>query len=184
MRIGVMGKCKKVPKLDCESQFCTSKFFRILLMFFFEFKYKSTFFVIAIFDNINFWITLFPKVMPKFWHLPITPIFNSMISQDYSCFLAKNISYFASLSWKLHNQYCHNAASAHSSLNDKYNPCRGTLKGFGVLCQGMFNIPTYTFLKDYYRSGLSRKVSSDDYKYYSWINKLFNNNNYNFWHKF
>ena len=31
-----------------------------------------------------------------------------MISFDYSWFLAKNISNFVSLPWKLHNRYCHN----------------------------------------------------------------------------
>ena len=32
---------------------------------------------------------------------------NSIISFDYSWFLAKNISNFVSLSWKLHNRYFH-----------------------------------------------------------------------------
>ena len=36
---------------------------------------------------------------------------NSMISFDYSWFLAKNISNFVSLPWKLHNRYCHNKES-------------------------------------------------------------------------
>ena len=33
---------------------------------------------------------------------------NSMISFDYSWFLAKNLSTFVSLLWKLHNRYYHN----------------------------------------------------------------------------
>ena len=33
---------------------------------------------------------------------------NPMISYDYSWFLAKNLSNFVSLSWKLYNRYCHN----------------------------------------------------------------------------
>ena len=33
---------------------------------------------------------------------------NSIVSFDYSWFLAKNLSNFVSLSWKLHNQYWHN----------------------------------------------------------------------------
>ena len=37
-----------------------------------------------------------------------TNLQNSMISFDYSWFLAKNLSNFVSLSWKLHNRYCHN----------------------------------------------------------------------------
>ena len=32
---------------------------------------------------------------------------NSIISFDYSWFLAKNLSSFVSLPWKLHNRYCH-----------------------------------------------------------------------------
>ena len=32
---------------------------------------------------------------------------NSMISFDYSWFVAKNSSNFVSLPWKLHNRYCH-----------------------------------------------------------------------------
>ena len=43
-----------------------------------------------------------------FWDLPITPILqNSMITFDYSWFLAKNLSNFVSLPWKLYNRYCH-----------------------------------------------------------------------------
>ena len=34
---------------------------------------------------------------------------NSMISFDYSWFLAKNLSNFVSLPWKFHNRYCHRA---------------------------------------------------------------------------
>ena len=30
-----------------------------------------------------------------------------LISFDYSWFLAKNLSNFVSLPWKLHNRYCH-----------------------------------------------------------------------------
>ena len=33
---------------------------------------------------------------------------NSMISVNYSWFLAKNLSDFVYLPWKLHNRYCHN----------------------------------------------------------------------------
>ena len=34
---------------------------------------------------------------------------NSMISFDYSSYVAKNFSNFVSFPWKLHNQYCHNS---------------------------------------------------------------------------
>ena len=43
----------------------------------------------------------------NFWHLPYTISQNSRITFDYSWFLAKNLSNFVSLPWKLHNRYCH-----------------------------------------------------------------------------
>jgi hypothetical protein len=47
----------------------------------------------------------------KFRHFLTPPHYtnlqNSMISFDYSWFLAKNLSNFISLPWKLHNLYCH-----------------------------------------------------------------------------
>ena len=36
---------------------------------------------------------------------------NSLISFDYSWFLANNLSNFVSLPWKLHNPYCHSVQS-------------------------------------------------------------------------
>ena len=61
----------------------------------------------------------------KFPHF-LTPLLytnlqNSRISLDYSWFLAKNLSIFVSLSWKLHNQYCHSAYSVF------YDLCRTNL---------------------------------------------------------
>ena len=43
------------------------------------------------------------------WHSPphYTNSQNSMILFDYSGFLAKNLSNFVSLPWKLNNRYCH-----------------------------------------------------------------------------
>ena len=38
---------------------------------------------------------------------------NSIISFDFSWFLAKNLSNFVSLPWKLHNRYCHNHQAVH-----------------------------------------------------------------------
>ena len=40
---------------------------------------------------------------------------NSIISFDYSSFLAKNLSNFISLPWKLHNRYCHNCKAIFST---------------------------------------------------------------------
>ena len=45
--------------------------------------------------------------MPNFWHSHYSNSQNSIISFDYSWFLAKNISNFVLLSWKLNNWYCH-----------------------------------------------------------------------------
>ena len=48
----------------------------------------------------------------RFWHFLTPPHYinlqNSMISFDYSWFLAKNHSNFVTLPRKLHNRYCHN----------------------------------------------------------------------------
>ena len=51
LRIGVMGKCQKVPKFDFQSQFSMSKIIQIFVNFIFveEYKFRSTIFVIAIF---------------------------------------------------------------------------------------------------------------------------------------
>ena len=38
---------------------------------------------------------------------------NLVISFDFSWFLAKNLSNFVSLPWKLHNRYCHNHQAVH-----------------------------------------------------------------------
>ena len=51
--------------------------------------------------------------MPNFWHLDITPILK-IILFDYSWFLAKNLSNFVSLPWKLHNRYCHKLLEQHT----------------------------------------------------------------------
>ena len=59
-----MASCQKVPKFDFQSQFFMSKIIRIFLNFFFieEYKFRSTFFVIGIFDKINFLTTLLLKL--------------------------------------------------------------------------------------------------------------------------
>ena len=62
-------------------------------------------------DSDDFWhrkLTL--KV--KFWYFLTAPHYsnfqNLVISFEYSWFLAKNLSNFVSLPWKLHNRKCHN----------------------------------------------------------------------------
>ena len=61
-------------------------------------------------DSDDFWhrkLTL--KV--KFWYFLTAPHYsnfqNLVISFEYSWFLAKNLSNFLSLPWKLHNRECH-----------------------------------------------------------------------------
>ena len=61
-------------------------------------------------DSDDFWhrkLTL--KV--KFWYFLTAPHYsnfqNLVISFEYSWFLAKNLSNFVSLPWKLHNRECH-----------------------------------------------------------------------------
>jgi hypothetical protein len=80
---------------------------------------------------------LFSKNLDDFWHRKLTlkVIFrhfftsshytnsqNSMISFDYSSFLANNLSNFVSLPWKLHNRYCHSPESYWSNNHCYINP--------------------------------------------------------------
>ena len=49
-------------------------------------------------------------MMPNFWQFTTTLILKIQSFHlwfDYSWFLAKNLSNFVSLPWKLHNRYCH-----------------------------------------------------------------------------
>ena len=71
-------------------------------------------------DSDDFWhrkLTL--KV--KFWYFLTAPHYsnfqNLVISFEYSWFLAKNLSNFVSLSWKLHNRECHSNYSCHFKIN-------------------------------------------------------------------
>ena len=71
-------------------------------------------------DSDDFWhrkLTL--KV--KFWYFLTAPHYsnfqNLVISLKYSWFLAKNLSYFVSLPWKLHNREWHNINAPLASLH-------------------------------------------------------------------
>ena len=61
-------------------------------------------------DSDDFWCRKF-TLKVKFWHFLTPPHYtnlqNSMISFDYTWFLAKNLSNFVSFPLKLHNRYCH-----------------------------------------------------------------------------
>ena len=61
-----------------------------------------------------------------------------MISFDNSWFLAKNLSNFATLPWKLHNQYCHIEGTdiygnpyIYSFLNWKKDPLKSAMVSLG-----------------------------------------------------
>ena len=61
-------------------------------------------------DSDDFWHRKF-TLKVKFWHFGTphyTNLQNSIISFEYVCWLlAKNLSNFVSLPWKLNNRYCH-----------------------------------------------------------------------------
>ena len=56
-----MGR-QKVPKSDFQSQFSMSK---IILIFIEEYQFRKKFFVIVVFENFDFWTTLFSKMVPN-----------------------------------------------------------------------------------------------------------------------
>ena len=58
-----------------------------------------------IFDIENW---LWKSNFGTFWHLPTTPIHKIQQFPLDILFLTKNLSNFVSLTWKLHNRYCHN----------------------------------------------------------------------------
>ena len=53
-KIGLLGRCQKVPKFDFPSQFSTSKSIRIYLIFLFIEEYQGHILLLTFFDNINF----------------------------------------------------------------------------------------------------------------------------------
>ena len=110
-RIGLKGRCQKVPKFDSQSQFSMSKIIRIFLIFSFieEYQLRYTFFVFDIFwshqflNNFIFWNDV--QFLTPLHNNPILK-FNDFL---WVCwFLGKNLSYFVPPVWKLHNPYCHN----------------------------------------------------------------------------
>ena len=61
---------------------------KLSLKFFFWLKNAilgANFLLLTFIDRINFWITLFSKIMPNFWQLVTTPILE-IISFDYGWF--------------------------------------------------------------------------------------------------
>ena len=105
LRIGLMGRCQKVPKLGFQSQFSMSRIIQIFLFFFIaEYQFKNIFFV---FDNINFKSIWFLKWFPIFDTSPLTRFSKSNNFLWVCWFLGKNLSNFVPPIWKLHNRYCH-----------------------------------------------------------------------------
>ena len=95
-----------------------SKFIQIFLIFFFieEYKFRSTFLLLTFFDNINFKSLYFLKWCPIF---DSSNSQSSIISFDYSWFLAKKLSTFLSLTWKRPSRYCPTSNSASGSSRGK-----------------------------------------------------------------
>ena len=95
----VSGEVSKSAKIWLSKSIFYVKNYPNLSQFFFSLK------------NINlgahFLITLLSKMIPNFWHLPLTQFskFNNFL---WVCwFLGKNLSNFVFPVWKLHNPYCH-----------------------------------------------------------------------------
>ena len=99
------------PKFNFKVNFLCQKSYESFSIFFIkECQFRSTFSKLLLltltFDSINFEIALFSKLMPNFWHLPITPILE--IQYIWVCwFLSKNLSHFVLHAWKLNNPYYH-----------------------------------------------------------------------------
>ena len=96
-------------------------------------------------DSNDFWrrkLTL--KV--KFWYCLKAPHYsnfqNLVISFEYSWFLAKNLSNFVSLPWKLHNRECHNCTWTclmYNWIKYRTKGCSGQL-GLSILFPHVFLI--------------------------------------------
>ena len=69
----------------------------------------------------------------KFWHFMTALHYSNspilVISVDYRWFLAKNLSNFVSLPWKLHNRYCHISSILHQDLKHSTS-CRDVTSSF------------------------------------------------------
>ena len=77
LRIGVMGRCQKMPNFDFRSQFSTSKIIRIILIIFFSLKII----------NLESYILFLTFLKVKLRHILTTPHYtnsqNSIISFGY-----------------------------------------------------------------------------------------------------
>ena len=98
LRIGVMGRCQKVPKFDFQSQFSMSKIIGIFLIFF---SLKNIIFC--------YWHFLTTSIFNSLYFLKRCPIFDSVPLNQVSkfnhflwvCwFSGKNLFNFVSPAWK------------------------------------------------------------------------------------
>ena len=75
-------------------------------------------------DSDDFWHSKLTLKL-KIWYFLTAPHYsnfqNMVISFEYSWFLAKNLSNFVSLPWKLHDWYCHTADCTAWNYLRKYN---------------------------------------------------------------
>ena len=108
-------KCQIVPKSDFQSQFSLLKIILIFLIFF---SLKNA----SLEKHFSYWYFLVTSIFKWLYFLKWCPIFdssnsqNAIISFNCSWFLAKNLSNFVSLPWKLHNRYCH---TLHEHISSK-----------------------------------------------------------------
>ena len=81
LRIGVVGRCQKVPKLVFQNHWNLSAFFSSLK----NTNFGAHFLLLSFFDKISFQITSFPKMMSDFWQLGTNPILKTQFSKviDY-----------------------------------------------------------------------------------------------------
>ena len=111
LRIGLMGRCQKSAKIFTFKVNSMSKIIQISQIFF-TLKNKDLgahFLLLTFFDDIIFKSLYFLKWCPIY---DISNSQNSIISFDYCWFLAKNLSNFVFLLWKLQNRYCHKCRSS------------------------------------------------------------------------
>jgi len=137
-----------VLKFDFKSQFSTSK---IIPIFFIFFWLKNTILGVHFLLIIDIFIA---SIFEALYFLKWCPIFDSSPLLQFSkfnnfiwpklIFLAKNLSNFVSLPWKLHKRYCHSAHSISLPLRSYENFMLRIFPFFAVF-------PSYcTFFYDIY----------------------------------
>ena len=144
---------------------------------------------LTFFDIISFWITLFSKMMPNFWHLPINPILNSQNSIISFCYVDFYANIFLILypwSW---TSITGNAIVIIYPINELSWNSRslislGCLFIFPPFCQKVFT--PLAFLLLIHKVALNERLNFQVLShlevnslctYYNWDRFLINNNN-------